>query len=82
MFYANEHGTMGEKEHSIWKHVPLISFINIILLAFCLSEPEPCIGYMLHVQGDLCGNCCCPKRSVKIKWAYGLCMKNISQSDL
>lgn len=43
-------GRWSEKEHSIWKHVPLISFINIILLAFLLSEPEPCIGYMLHAK--------------------------------
>lgn len=27
-------GQWSEKEHSIWRHVPLISFINIILLAF------------------------------------------------
>lgn len=31
-------GQWSEKEHSIWRHVPLISFINIILLAFCYQN--------------------------------------------
>lgn len=42
-------GQWSEKEHSIWRHVPLISFINIILLAFRyqnLSHAyDPCSMY-------------------------------------
>lgn len=40
---------MGLKEQTVWKHIPSIVFINIILVLFLLSEHE--LLDLIHVPG-------------------------------